>query len=403
MKLAKLSLAAIVAAGALTTVNAKPLEEAIKGVEISGFVRYRFYAEDGALDAKGDRHRFSVPVSLVAPVAENLTAGVSVRAEQNEYGANGAISDEFESDTIKDNDKFAMTKAWFKYATKDFSVRAGKFELATPWTDPGYAGNRGTGALAMYTGVPGWAFAAAAFTQTNTSVTVGKLALKAMLASPNPPSMPGLTAGNNGIDVGEENLYAVAAIGAVGPVNVQAWFSSMTNVFDSSIFVQADAKFAGFGLKAQANQLKLADETKGLFADDSGLFWAVEGSYAIDGFSVDAGYISNDDDQPIHTLSADDATQIKFGKQLVYETTNMPAAETIYANAGFATGPYSVGVGYGTAELDGEDFADEFYVQAGYKYSKNFNTVVYYSDMDIDGFGDEADNKEIRFEAKYSF
>jgi hypothetical protein len=401
MKLAKLSLAAIVAAGALTTVNAKPLEEAIKGVEISGFVRYRFYAEDGALDAKGDRHRFSVPVSLVAPVAENLTAGVSVRAEQNEYGANGAISDEAEYD---ENDKFAMTKAWFKYATKDFSVRAGKFELATPWTDPAYAGNRGTGALAMYTGVPGWAFAAAAFTQTNISVTVGKLALKAAVAEGKSDADYGVDpVFAAGLDVGEENLYAVAAIGAVGPVNVQAWFSSMTNVFDSSIFVQADAKFAGFGLKAQANQLKLADETKGLFADDSGLFWAVEGSYAIDGFSVDAGYISNDDDQPIHTLSADDATQIKFGKQLVYETTNMPAAETIYANAGFATGPYSVGVGYGTAELDGEDFADEFYVQAGYKYSKNFNTVVYYSDMDTDDFGDEADNKEIRFEAKYSF
>ena len=43
MNLAKLSLAAIMTVGALSTVNAQPLEEAIKGVDFSGFARYRFH------------------------------------------------------------------------------------------------------------------------------------------------------------------------------------------------------------------------------------------------------------------------------------------------------------------------------------------------------------------------
>ena len=42
MKLAKISLAALVALGAFSTLNATPLEEAIKDVDFSGFARYRY-------------------------------------------------------------------------------------------------------------------------------------------------------------------------------------------------------------------------------------------------------------------------------------------------------------------------------------------------------------------------
>ena len=42
MKLAKISLAALVALGAFSTLNATPLEEAIKDVDFSGFARYQY-------------------------------------------------------------------------------------------------------------------------------------------------------------------------------------------------------------------------------------------------------------------------------------------------------------------------------------------------------------------------
>ena len=41
-KIAKISLAAAVAVAGLTTANAQPLEQAIKGVETSGSVVYRY-------------------------------------------------------------------------------------------------------------------------------------------------------------------------------------------------------------------------------------------------------------------------------------------------------------------------------------------------------------------------
>nr|WP_086226516.1 major outer membrane protein [Campylobacter sp. P0108] len=63
MKLVKLSLAAIVAAGALTSVaNATSLEEAIKNVDVSGYARYRFDSQNAKLasfeDIDKPNHKF---------------------------------------------------------------------------------------------------------------------------------------------------------------------------------------------------------------------------------------------------------------------------------------------------------------------------------------------------------
>ncbi len=54
MKLVKLSLAAIVAAGALTSVaSAASLEEAIKNVEVTGYARYRFDSKSNTTGRTG--------------------------------------------------------------------------------------------------------------------------------------------------------------------------------------------------------------------------------------------------------------------------------------------------------------------------------------------------------------
>ncbi|ECV9719069.1 major outer membrane protein, partial [Campylobacter upsaliensis] len=50
MKLVKLSLVAALAAGAFSVANATPLEEAIKDIDVSGVLRYRYRA--GNIDDK---------------------------------------------------------------------------------------------------------------------------------------------------------------------------------------------------------------------------------------------------------------------------------------------------------------------------------------------------------------
>ena len=367
MKLSKLSLAAVVALGALTTTaSATPLEEAIKGVNVGGFVRLRIYNQSD--EASQERYRISAPITFKMPVADNLTAGVTIRGESSTNdpmgGGNAGIG--------STSTNFGMAKAWFQYATADYSVKMGRYEIATPWTDPGYAGSRGDGILAMYTGIEGWTLAAASFVNTNEGA-------------------------------GDENLHAVAAIGSIGPVNAQVWATRQSNLIDNSIFAQLDGKFENFTAAVQMNVLTLDDDVVAAGAEDKGTFWGAKVGYAQDNFKLCVGYTSNDDDQGTYELNADNGHMIKAGKQLYYDTSNAAGADTAFVTASATFGKVGVGAGYissediGAANVDG----DEFYGQVSYAYAKNFKTTVYYSAMDTDLA--RGDNDEIRAEFKYSF
>ncbi len=280
-----------------------------------------------------------------------------------------------------------------KYATDAYNVAVGRMALNTPWTDPGFGGSKGTGVLGMYTGLEGWAFAAAVFNSTDKASGEGTY-LSGDL--------------ENVFD--NRDLYAAAAIGSVGPVNLQVWAAKMTDAFDSSVFAQADVAYEGFTFKVQANQLELAkfaDAAAREFKDDKGLFWGVEAGFAMNGFKVGAGYTQNDDEMPIYTLNADDAGMIKAGKQIYYNTTNALDAETMFINAGYSFDKYRVGAGYVDASIKEDETAtkdydmDEIYFDLGYKYSKKLDFSAYYSIYE----GDEAkdENNELRFQAMYKF
>jgi hypothetical protein len=358
MKLSKLSLAAIVALGALsTTASATPLEEAIKGVDLSGFARIRIYNESD--NAVQERYRFSAPFNFKMPVADNLTAGMTIRYESSTYDANGGGSVNI-GDAANN---FGMVKAWFQYATADYSAKMGRFELGTPWTDPGYGGDRGDGILAFYTGFEGVTLAAGAFVNS--------------------------TAG------ADENLNVAAAITSFGPINAQVWGVTLSNVIDSAYFVQLDGKMDNFNAAVQFSSVDLDGGA------DRGAFWGVKVGAKFDNVKLCAGYTSNDEDQGVYTLNADDMGHMKWGKQLYYQSTNAAGADTFAITADASFGKFGVGAGYidssdmGANGVDG----DEFYGQVSYAYANNFKTTVYYSAMD----SDIADNDEIRAEFKYSF
>ncbi|MDY4012255.1 MAG: major outer membrane protein, partial [Campylobacter sp.] len=83
MKLFKLSLAAVVAAGALSSVSAAPLEEAIKDIDVSGFGRYRFQSTDRKpADTQKSRdtfHRFTLDVNFKATLDDNFFSVIGLR------------------------------------------------------------------------------------------------------------------------------------------------------------------------------------------------------------------------------------------------------------------------------------------------------------------------------------
>ena len=71
MKLTKISLAALVALGAFSSVaSATPLEEAIKNVDLSGFARYRYENENNknanGSHASAAKHNFKLITNFKA-------------------------------------------------------------------------------------------------------------------------------------------------------------------------------------------------------------------------------------------------------------------------------------------------------------------------------------------------
>ncbi|WP_300916968.1 major outer membrane protein, partial [Helicobacter rodentium] len=108
MKFLKLSLAASVALGAFSTASfAQPLEEAIRGIDVSGYLRYRYnddrYSDAGfdknqsdSLDGKtksNATHRWKAVADFKTPVVNNigLNFGILYNNESNNVNhGNGA-------------------------------------------------------------------------------------------------------------------------------------------------------------------------------------------------------------------------------------------------------------------------------------------------------------------------
>jgi hypothetical protein len=399
MKLTKLSLAAIIAVGALGTfASATPIEEAIKGVDVSGLVRYRYYygtefvasnsaggfiaqvtdpAYTGApltTDDKESYNRYSAELNILTPIADAFSAGVSVRAEggmaEGERKVGAASYGTLASVT-------GLDKAFFQYSANGLTAKIGKFEIPTPWTESGYNGNRGNGVLALYSGVPNWTFAGAYYNQV----------------------------ANLDVNFAEKDLYAAAAIGAVGPVALQFWLAHNVQAFDAA-YGEAVLNLNGIYAKGQVNWLKLAKEIDPNKED--GLFFGLEGGYKgnVDNvaFNAVAGYTKNDKDQKYYALDNDNDGFIKFGKQLYYFTTNLADTQVFFLKGGVVVDKFGVELGVGQADSD--DWKPlEAYLTGTYAYAPNFGFELYYSYLDGDDFevNKEDVNHEIRFQAQYKF
>ncbi|MDR2789501.1 MAG: major outer membrane protein [Campylobacteraceae bacterium] len=392
MKLTKLSLAAVLAVGAFSAaLNATPLEEAVKGVEASGQVRYRYFSESDFASTvssgnKGvDAHRFSGYLQLISPVTDGLKFATSLVTDVWNKGESEASSPAGDTG----GNSFTFDKYYFQYGASGLTVKAGKFEIPTPWTQSAaISGSRGNGVLALYSINPDWTVAGAAYLQTN-----------ALNSHPYAPT----DFGSN------DNLYALAAIGKVGPVGLQFWAANLETVADAVLFGEAKFALNGFNARGQVNYLKLADQIGAV--EDTGIFYGLEGGYKNQNFAVTAGYFASDKDQGIYSLDADNDGFIKFGKQLYYRTSNVADVGTAFVKGGATLDKFGFELGYGAADVGSrnQDYS-EAYGTVTYKYAKNFGLELYYSHIDLDNDTrpgktgtPENTNDEIRFQAQYNF
>ena len=377
-KIAKLSLVAAVAVLGFTSANAQSLEEAIKNVETSGSVVYRYNdynGQDGATigqtskDDKGSNN-YKVGLNLSSKVNDDVKFNsrfvVGAPSQTGTGDAGFATLDS--SDNGDQNVGVELTNANFAYTgLKNTTVTAGKQGLATPWTvalDSDGNEQTGTGILAMTTVGP-VTLAGAYFNQTNLNNSAVDL--------------NGSTDGN-GLD-GSDDIATVGAITTLGPVTANAWFLDMKDVFDSyTIGAKAAAELSGVKLGVDARWASLTFDGPNEEANTIAKIALTADAGLVDG---KLAYATTDKDGGVTALDADANTTL-LGWNL--NALDKNDADYWQAVLGFdILSNLNLSANYGNLQYvnnSDEDMEDEeIYAQLLYKMSKNLTTYVRYGEL----------------------
>lgn len=259
MKFLKLSLAASVALGAFSTASfAQPLEEAIKGVDVSGYLRYRYNDDrydNGNDDVSGSNatHRWRAQADFKTPVVNSVAMNLGIMYNNENQNVNHGNGKDSGTGTItpgfgdglgagKDGDFGVST--FYATITPDVTattVMIGKQRLATPITDAG--DDRATGILALNNDITGLTLVGGAFDSW---------------------SLDDMYAGYNGDETSvDKPLYTLAAIyntdTSFGNIGAQAWGFYVQDLVDASGFLELSWKGSLLNAKLQYALAKLAN------------------------------------------------------------------------------------------------------------------------------------------------
>lgn len=250
MKFLKLSLAASVALGALSTASfAQPLEEAIKGIDVSGYLRYRYNDDrydngNGNVDGSSANHQWRAVADFKTPVVNNIALNFGVwyqTANQNVNHDKGGIgpnpdAQKFVGEGLgSGSDGSFGVREFYATITPDSTattIKIGKQLLDTPVTNA-YDGDRGTGILALNSDIPNLTLAAAAFD----SWAINEVNAKVSLDANGNVTSPALLQDDESID---KPLYALAGIYGIdtnwGRFGGQLWGFYIDDAVDALVF-----------------------------------------------------------------------------------------------------------------------------------------------------------------------
>ena len=398
MKLVKLSLAAIVAAGALTSVaSAASLEEAIKNVDVTGYARYRFDSKDSGTNT-ANKHRFTSDVNFKSALDDNFFGVLGFRYDSIDNSGERINAKTMVGADDNGNDNFGQTfnvrQVYLGYTAGNTTITAGRQVLGTFFTDDMV----GTGIKLLNSDISGLTLAAVAFDNLQDDGDIGTGAL---------------TLGSNGGEyVYDRNLYGAAAIGSYDPVSFQLWYAALDSVaqlYAADVTVGANLGDVDLSLQAQVAGSSMWADNAGAGADtvalDDAIFWAAELGAKAFGFDGSVGYVQFDTDSNSLISFEDQGSFIDAGEDLLDYTVFAGDNKYWFVTAGYTfADKVRVGVDYvaGENEVNGVS-VDEYEAVArlDYKYSKKLNFKTWYSYIDRDNT--HSDAKHLRFEARYNF
>ncbi|HED0523176.1 TPA: major outer membrane protein [Campylobacter jejuni] len=418
MKLVKLSLVAALAAGAFSAANATPLEEAIKDVDVSGVLRYRYdtgnfdknFVNNSNLNNNKQDHKYRAQVNFSAAIADNFKAFVQLdySAKDGGYGTNnGSTTRAYAADN---SSTLNVRQLYLTYTDENVatSVILGKQQLNTIWTDNAIDGLVGTGVKVVNNSIDGLTLAAFAVDSYNSDEQGGEL---------------GTVLNFN------ENLYGAAAIGSYevfnGQLNPQLWLAYMT---DNAFLYALDAAynttiFDGVNWTLEGAYLgnSLDNERKDL-GNGNGNFFALNGSIEVNGWDATLGglYYGKKDKRTV-TVIEDQGNlgSLLAGEEIFYTTGSRLNGDTGRNIFGYVTGGYTfnetVRVGadfvYGGTKTEAASHLGggkklEAVARVDYKYSPKLNFSAFYSYVNLDqgvNTNESADHSTVRLQALYKF
>ncbi|EMU2726092.1 major outer membrane protein [Campylobacter coli] len=424
MKLVKLSLVAALAAGAFSVANATPLEEAIKDIDVSGVLRYRYETSNEWSDINGvaqnegsgisgkQDHKYRAQLNFSGAIADNFKAFVQLdyNAKDGGYGANnGSTTRSYVADN---SSTLNVRQLYLTYTDENVatSVILGKQQLNTIWTDNAIDGLVGTGIKVVNNSIDGLTLAAFAVDSYNSDEQRGDL---------------GTVSNNENVTVlnFNENLYGAAAIGSYevfnGQLNPQLWLAYMT---DNAFFYAVDAAynttiFDGVNWTLEGAYLgnSLDNELKDL-GNGNGNFFALNGSIEVNGWDATLGglYYGKKDKTTV-TVIEDQGNlgSLLAGEEIFYTNGSKLNGDTGrnifgYVKAGY-TFNETVRVGadfvYGGTKTENHSGGDklEAVARVDYKYSPKLNFSAFYSYVNVDKDTDSTHHDAVRLQALYKF
>ncbi|EBF5968416.1 major outer membrane protein [Campylobacter coli] len=416
MKLVKLSLVAALAASAFSVANATPLEEAIKDIDVSGVLRYRYETSNEWSDINGvaqnqgsgisgkQEHKYRAQLNFSGAIADNFKAFVQLdyNAKDGGYGANnGSTTREYKVDN---SSTLNVRQLYLTYTDENVatSVILGKQQLNTIWTDNAIDGLVGTGIKVVNNSIDGLTLAAFAVDSYNSDEQDGELG-KVLNFS--------------------ENLYGAAAIGSYevfnGQLNPQLWLAYMT---DNAFFYALDAAynttiFDGVNWTLEGAYLgnSLDNERKDL-GNGNGNFFALNGSIEVNGWDATLGglYYGKKDKATV-TVIEDQGNlgSLLAGEEIFYTNGSKLNGDTGRNIFGFVKAGYTfnetVRVGadfvYGGTKTENHSGGDklEAVARVDYKYSPKLNFSAFYSYVNVDKDTDSTHHDAVRLQALYKF
>ena len=408
MKLTKVSLAALVALGAFSSVaSATPLEEAIKNVDITGFARYR-YTNDNIKDStakttkKHDAgHVFRMQTAFKAAIDDNFFGVLHLRYQAKDNSGDNAAG----TDLTNTTGSFGVYEMYLGYKVGNTTVTAGKQLLGTFFDDKDVAG---TGLKVVNTDVQGLTLAAAAFdaVQNDGNEVDGPL-LK--------------TLGGATLHDAPSNIYYLAALGSYDPLSFKV---AIANVQEVATLYGADLG-VDFSINDNVSingkaQYVHNDADHELVANAD--FWALQAGVKAFGAKFSAGYLDFDaknKDNNKKSFATLDANGELINPAKILNGV-MSSGSQYYNNikgnndywfvkAGYDVDKFGFGAGY--VQGKGTSYAlqelrakrSEWSLDASYKYSKKLTFLSWYAAAKDKKDGESYKQDRIRFEAKYSF